>query len=118
MATCKTSAKKPARDKPARDWHGHLLPGNTANPNGRPRKNEPLQDALKAYEAKHDVDFLETYFKTALNDRSTMRDLAGRLYPTLKAVDGNMVLSGQVVLLPPIINIEPVKDDNVKDGPT
>ena len=91
MATCKTSAKKPARD-----WHGHLLPGNTANPNGRPRKNEPLQDALKAYEAKHDVSFLETYFRAALNDKATMRDLAGRLYPTLKAVDGSMVLSGQV----------------------
>jgi len=106
-------------EKPViRDTKGHFLPGSRGNPKGRPKKNEPLQDALKAYEAEHDVSFLKTYFETALKDKATMRDLAGRLYPTLKAVDGSMVLSGQVVLLPPIINIEPVKDDNVKDGPT
>jgi len=38
--------EKQVENKPERDEHGHLLPGNTANPAGRPKKNKAWKDIL------------------------------------------------------------------------
>lgn len=55
MANAKTDPSKTSDKQaqaspvspPARDELGRLLPGNTANPNGRPRKEHSLTDTLK-----------------------------------------------------------------------
>ncbi len=40
-------AKKQVKNKPARNDKGQLLPGNTANPNGRPPKNYSFTEMLR-----------------------------------------------------------------------
>lgn len=55
--TTKSSKKQVETSKPARDEHGRLLPGHTANPNGRPPETEEtklvkkeVKKAIKEYE--------------------------------------------------------------------
>lgn len=59
---CGNELEKQVENKPARDEQGRLLPGNTANPNGRPKGKtlkEWVRDKLKEMTEEERKDFLK-----------------------------------------------------------
>lgn len=62
----KQADNKPERamaDKPARDEAGRLLPGNTANPNGRPLKENTFSDIARTLLSSKEIHIEYTYPK-------------------------------------------------------
>ena len=83
-----------------RDSKGRFTPGNIANPSGRPLgtgKAGKLAKALEEYETQTGKCFVEHYFALAFEDPATARDLAGRLYPALKAIEGNVGIQQKIL---------------------
>jgi hypothetical protein len=76
-------------NKPARAPNGQLLPGNTANPDGRPKGSVSVVEAIKRKLEEIDPEEKKTYlelfvnkvFKTAIKngDVSMMRDIISRI---------------------------------------
>jgi len=85
------------------------------NPNGRPpgSGNKSLRLALEAYEKENDKSFIEHYIDQAFNDRKTACDLAGRLYPALKSIEGNLGIKHKILTA---IGLEPIGDDVDRSG--
>ena len=76
--------------KPERDEHGRLLPGNTANPNGRPKGlsllailRDKLQKTILTDEGEISLaeTMIESYLRKAAedNDGIALRDLIDRI---------------------------------------
>ena len=83
-----------------RDSKGRFTPGNIANPTGRPLgtgKAGKLAKALEAYESETGKCFVEHYFNLAFEDAATARDLASRLFPALKAIEGNLGVQQKIL---------------------
>ena len=83
-----------------RDNKGRFTPGNIANPTGRPLgtgKAGKLARALEEYEQENGKSFVEHYFTLAFEDPATARDLAGRLFPALKAIEGNFGVQQKIL---------------------
>ena len=83
-----------------RDSKGRFTAGNIANPRGRPLgtgKAGKLAKALEEYETKTNRKFIEHYFELAFEDPATARDLAGRLFPALKAIEGNVGIQQKIL---------------------
>ena len=98
-----------------RDNKGRFTKGNNANPTGRPLgtgKAGKLARALEEYETKANKSFVEHYFNLAFEDPATARDLAGRLYPALKAVEGRMDVRQKILQ---VFGMEPIS--HVTDTP-
>ena len=77
----------------SRDELGRFVAGITGNPKGRPLgtgKAGKLAKALAEYETETGRCFIEHYFNLAFEDAATARDLASRLFPALKAIEGNL----------------------------
>lgn len=75
-----------SENKPLRDELGRLLPGYTANPNGRPEKTE-----AEKLEAKAKRDFIKEY-------KETLRQALPLISPVLiaKAMEGDMTAIKEV----------------------
>ncbi len=60
-----------------------LKPGQTNNPNGRPRKPEIqiLRDALEKVEKEHKMSFIEHFVRLAFKDKDISKELAKKLLP-------------------------------------
>ena len=93
-----------------RDKKGRFMSGITGNPAGRPvgtGKAGKLAKALEEYEAQKGKNFVEHYFDLAFKDSATARDLAGRLYPALKSIEGDMNVQQKILN---IIGMEAIDD--------
>jgi hypothetical protein len=93
----------------------NLTKGGTALPGaGRPKGsygvNKPLREALAQYETDSGKCFVLHYIKQAFKDKKTACDLAGRLYPSLKSIEGNLELQHKILN---VIGINPIQ---VPDG--
>jgi len=81
---------------PARDDKGHLLPGHTANRNGRPKgsKNKysikELMDAIKEVELETGESLLKVFVMKGYADKTVMIALMKKLLPDLKSIEGVM----------------------------
>ena len=83
-----------------RDNKGRFTPGNVANPTGRPLgtgKAGKLVKALEQYETETGKCFVEHYFNLAFEDPATARDLASRLFPALKAIEGSVGIQQKIL---------------------
>ena len=72
---------KTSKNKPARDARGRLLPGNTANPNGRPEKTEQdivIEKAVKDYLKEHEEQLAQALpsIRPALIKKGTEGDVS------------------------------------------
>ena len=75
--------------KPERDENGRLLPGNTANPNGRPKGSfslvemikRKLQEVPEGKDKTYAEYFIEQLMKKSVieGDTSTMKDIINRV---------------------------------------
>ena len=115
---------KTSQNKPERDESGRLLPGNTANPNGRPKGSfslvemikHKLQEIPEGKDRTYAEDFVEQIMKKSVieGDTSMMKDMINR-------VDGmprqNIGLDGGAEGLPiNILNNVLSNDINEKDN--
>ena len=74
---------------------------------GSLNKRTQLMRALEDFEQKNKGDFneqgvdtmLELYFKRALVDGATLRDLMAKIYPDLKAIEADVLTKSPVQLL-------------------
>lgn len=101
--------------KKNRDNKGRFVSGNNANPAGRPvgtGKAGKLAKALEEYEAQKGKSFVEHYFNLAFKDAATARDLASRLYPALKSIEGDMNVQQKILN---IIGMEAITDAGNND---
>jgi len=115
---------KTSQNKPERDESGRLLPGNTANPNGRPKGSfslvemikHKLQEIPEGKDKTYAEYFVEQIMKKSVieGDTSMMKDMINR-------VDGmprqNIGLDGGAEGLPiNILNNVLSNDINEKDN--
>ena len=115
---------KTSQNKPERDESGRLLPGNTANPNGRPKGSfslvemikHKLQEIPEGKDRTYAEYFVEQIMKKSVieGDTSMMKDMINR-------VDGmprqNIGLDGGAEGLPiNILNNVLSNDINEKDN--
>lgn len=90
-------------------------PVKSFNPAGRPKGStttETLRTALKNYEIKTGLKFLEIYFEQAFRNPATTRDLASRLWPALKSIEGDLEVNQKVLN---IIGMKPIEVDTIKE---
>lgn len=101
----------PENKKPARDEKGRLLPGNTANPGGRPRTAKLYREWLDAVDERIGIDRRRALWQRAYNiaiggkdsDSTTALRLMfeydmGRPAQMISSEDGKPVSIGVVVL--------------------
>lgn len=80
----------------------NFVKGVSGNPNGRPKgtpnKNKLLVgEALAAFEAKTGRSFIEHYIKLAFIDKNVACDLAKKLYPDLKSIEGTLDVKQKIL---------------------
>lgn len=56
-----------------------------------------LRVALSQYESEESRDFLRHYFDLAFKDSGIAKDLASRLYPSLKAIEADMQVKQKIL---------------------
>lgn len=100
--------EKQVANKPERDNLGRLLPGNTANPNGRPR-GKTIKERVREWLEEHpdDMDAFVAYF-VKTNKELAWQMLEGRPYQD--------ILSGGEKLPTPILYVPTNDGDKENSG--
>lgn len=81
-------------------------PGQSGNPNGRPRKgkseSDKLRDAIKRVAKRKNIDFYEEYAEMALEEPSVMISLMRKIQPDLKSIEHKDIaaMNYGVIVLP------------------
>lgn len=102
-----------------RDKKGRFVSGVTGNPAGRPvgtGKAGKLAKALEDFESETGKSFVRHYIKLAFQDPQTARDFAGRLWPSLKAVEGDLDINQKVSGLADLIRLACTNSDGANNG--
>lgn len=101
---------KQDENKPKRDGKGRLLPGNTANPHGRP-KGKTIKERVLDWLEEHPDDmeaFVEHFVKKN-------RDLAWQMLEGRPSQQTDVTSGGKPI---PILGNVPIDTSNEEDSPT
>lgn len=101
---------KQDENKPKRDEKGRLLPGNTANPHGRP-KGKTIKERVLDWLEDHPDDmeaFVEHFVKKN-------RDLAWQMLEGRPSQQTDVTSGGKPI---PILGNVPINEGNEEDSPT
>ena len=101
-----------SENKPARDAKGRLLPGNTANPHGRPKGSLSIKDAVRKHLEDNPDDFVEFVEHFAKNNKELAWQMLEGRPPQKSEVD--MKSDGKPIST--ITMIDPLIQIGVKDG--
>jgi len=87
--------------KEGQDNKGRFAKGNKMHvagiKNGKRARCEKLVEALAAYEEKSGKSFVQHYIKQAFTDPQTARDMAGRMWPALKAIEADVEVRQKIL---------------------